>query len=267
MIASLPMYDLPAIRQATDAFWAGVARILRSHDLPDVPDQLDRTTPLDAQWRSDDLLLSQTCGYPLIYGYADTLQVVATPHYAAEGCSGPRYCSAIIVRRADPVSSIAGLRDRRCAINSRQSHSGMNALRAHLAAAAEGGRFFAEIVLTGGHGASIGAVSEDKADVAAIDCVTFGLLHRHRPEMVERVRVLAWTESAPGLPLVTAAARSADELNALRSALGAAMADPALAPAREAMLLTGVSVLADDAYEEIRRFEETAAALGYAELA
>ncbi|MDJ0896734.1 MAG: PhnD/SsuA/transferrin family substrate-binding protein [Alphaproteobacteria bacterium] len=266
MIASLPMYDLPVMREATDAFWAGLARTLRAHDLPEVPDQLDRAMPIDAQWRSEDLLLSQTCGYPLVHSFSDTLQVVATPHYAAEGCSGPRYCSAVIVRRADPASSIADLRHRRCAINGWQSHSGMNALRAHVAAVAEGDRFFAEIVETGGHSASVEAVSEDKADVAAIDCVTFSLLCRHKPEVLRRVRVLEWTASAPGLPLVTATARDERELVALRAALRDAIADPALATARETLLLTGVSVLADDAYGEIGQFEERAAALGYAEL-
>ena len=267
MIASLPMYDLPAVRQATDTLWAGLARLLRSHDLPNIPDQLDRSTPLDRQWRADDLLLSQCCGYPLVYRFADSLQVVATPHYAAEGCAGPRYRSAIIVRRGDPAGSIAGLRGRRCAINSRHSHSGMNALRAHAAGAAENGRLFAEIVETGGHGASIEAVVQDKADVAAIDCVTFALLRRHTPEAVDRVQVLEWTESAPGLPFVTAAARRADEVDTLRRALSDAMADPALASAREALLLDGISVLSEDAYSEIRHFEESAAALGYPELA
>ncbi len=267
MIASLPMYDLPTMRQATDAFWAGLARILRSYDLPAIPDHLDRATPLDAQWRSDALLLSQTCGYPLVYDFADTLQVVATPHYAAEGCSGARYRSAIVVRRTDPATSIADLRGRSCAINSRHSHSGMNALRAHLSDLAKGDRFFAAIVETGGHRASIDAGSEDRADVAAIDCVTFELWRRQVPDALDRLRVLEWTESAPGLPFVTAAARSERELEALRGALDDAMAEPALAPARETLLLTGISVLPNDAYGEIRQFQERAAALEYAELA
>ena len=37
MIASLPMYDLPETRSATDALWAGIARHLRAEGVAEVP--------------------------------------------------------------------------------------------------------------------------------------------------------------------------------------------------------------------------------------
>jgi hypothetical protein len=41
MIASLPMYDWPEVREATDAWWAGLARHLRDAGF-EAPDRLTR---------------------------------------------------------------------------------------------------------------------------------------------------------------------------------------------------------------------------------
>ncbi|NIR61538.1 MAG: hypothetical protein GWO02_19625, partial [Gammaproteobacteria bacterium] len=48
-------------------------------------------------WRSTELLLSQTCGYPLTHALAGVVELVATPAYAAQGCRGPEYASLLIV--------------------------------------------------------------------------------------------------------------------------------------------------------------------------
>jgi len=83
MIASLPMYDLPELRTATDAWWSGMAAALRRAGIDPVPDQLTRVDSIAAVWRDPNLLLSQTCGYPLVREMADILQPVATPIYDA----------------------------------------------------------------------------------------------------------------------------------------------------------------------------------------
>ena len=56
----------------------------------------------------------------------------------------------------------------------------MNALRAVIAPLAEGGRFFAEIIETGGHAASLDLVAAGGADVAAIDAVSLALFALYR---------------------------------------------------------------------------------------
>jgi hypothetical protein len=66
MLASLPMYDWPEIRSATDAWWAGIARHAGlGFPLTRVPDYAEL-------WRRDDLVFSQTCGYPFTHGLAAT---------------------------------------------------------------------------------------------------------------------------------------------------------------------------------------------------
>src|SRR5688572_17833288 len=86
---SLPMYDWPEVRDATDAWAHGIARHLYAQGFAEAPLELVRQEDYTQAWQSPDLLLSQCCGYPLIHLYAGTLIPLLTPHYSVEGCSGP----------------------------------------------------------------------------------------------------------------------------------------------------------------------------------
>ena len=97
MRASLPMYDLPEIRWATDALWAALGGRLGANP------ELERAEDHTALWREPDLLFSQTCGYPLTHRYRGRLQLVATPQYRAPGCDGANYRSLIMAREPLPV--------------------------------------------------------------------------------------------------------------------------------------------------------------------
>ena len=167
--ASLSMYDLPELRASTDAWWRGLAQAFRDAGLQSVPDALTRGVDLETLWLSSDLLLGQTCGYPLTHVLAGRVTLVATPVFAVEGCEGPHYRSALIVRRDDDARHLADLRGRRAAVNYRGSHSGWNILRHEVAPLAEAGSFFAEVVDSGSHGGSMAAVAEGRADLAAVD--------------------------------------------------------------------------------------------------
>ncbi len=266
-VASLPMYDLPALRQATDDWWAGLARALTAAGIDGVPRHLERQLGLDEVWRHPGLLISQTCGYPLTHALAGQLRVVATPAYGVEGCDGATYRSVFLVRDGDPAEGLADLRGRRAAINSRTSQSGYNCLRHALAPLAESGPLFSEVVVSGGHGASLAAVRENRADLAAVDGVTFALTARTEPSVVAGLRVLAWSAAAPGLPYVTRADASDDHLEALRAGVLEAAADPQLAAVRQALSLTGFEVLPPEAYDVIDEMEAEAIALGYPDIA
>lgn len=262
---SLPMYD-----QAPDAlcaFWEGLRGQMREAGLRGVPDELSRPADLDAHWRSPGTLLSQTCGYPLATVLADRVRLVGTPRYAAPGCRGSDYASLVVVRADDPARSVSDLRGRRAAFNGRRSQSGYNAFRALVAPHARGGRFFAEVIETGGHARSLRTVQDGTADVAAIDCVTYAMTARHAPRSIEGLRILSVSEPCPGLPLITAWATHDDDIARLRAAFAAACADPALAAARQALLLEGLEVrpLAD--YGRCVEMEARASQLGYPDLA
>ena len=192
---------------------------------------------------------------------------MATPVYGAEGCSGASYRSFFVVRADDPAAGLEDLRGRRVAVNEPNSQSGYNCLRRALAPLSRGNPFFSEVLVSGGHAASLTAVREGRADLAATDCVSFALMSRYQPAAVAGLRVLAHSAPAPALPYVTRAAADPDLLARLRAGLRRALEDPDLAGARDALFLKGAEVLPDEAYRVIVEMEDEALALGYPEIA
>lgn len=267
VFASLPMYDLPGLEAATDAWWSGLAAALRAEGLADVPQRLSRGDEAAGAWTSPALLLSQTCGYPLTHGLAGQVTLVATPVYSCPGCSDGNYRSEILVRAGDAAERLEDLRGRRAVANGRDSQSGYSALRHAVAPFAANGRFFESITLSGGHLRSLEMVAAGEADVCAIDAVTFHLLTRLRPELTRRLRVIARSADAPALPYVTRPGISEVELERLRAGLRRAAADPALAEVRASLLLEGFVVKPLSAYDRILELESAAAAAGYPALA
>lgn len=265
--AALAMYDLPELRSATDSWWSAIARALRAEGFRDVPTALDRSRPVQAVWRDPALLLTQTCGYPLTHDFANTLTAVAVPTYAAEGCAAGRYRSAFVVRDDDPATALIDLRGRRAAANGPDSQSGCNVLRAAAAPLAEAGRFFAEVVWSGAHRASVAAVRTGTADVAAIDAVTFALLRRYAPAETDGLRVLGWSAEAHALPYATRRGVDADTRSRITTALLNAAGDPDVTAARDELLLAAMTPIDDGAYAPIPEMRRTAERLGYPELA
>ncbi len=264
--ANLAMYDLPSLRGANDAWWAGIARALRAEGVDDAPDSLDRETPLHDLWRAPDLLFSQTCGYPLMYGFKNHLRLLATPVYGTPEHEGPVYCSLFLVRGDDPGVKLDDFRGQRVAINEVGSQSGYSALRHAVAPLARNGRFFSEVVVSGGHRHSMTAVRDGQADICAVDSVTHRLVERAEPERCAGLRILARSAQAPALPYVTSKAAPEDRVERIRAALLAAAADPDLAEARADLLIEGIDVLPLEAYHRMVEMEAEAIVFGYPEI-
>ena len=265
VIAALPMYDFPELASAHDALWNALRGRLIDLGVQ-APGELTRDQGHVAVWRDPRLLLAQACEYPLAKHFATMVHKVATPMYTAAGCEGARYRSAIVVRQDDPSAALADLRGRHCVINEIDSNSGMNLLRAAIAPLAVGGRFFASVSQSGSHRRSAALVASGGADVAALDCVSYAHLQRLDPEITAALRVLAWTPSSPGLPLITAAATDADTLRGLRTGLTAIAADPALASVRAELLLGGFDLEPAVGYDAVLQLERQAAEAGYSTL-
>ena len=201
--AALPMYDWPEARAATDRFF----NALRAH-VPELPAALTRpsdTAALHARWRDPALLLAQTCWGPMGQGLAAHVTVLAQPDYSdVPGGRGVFYRSALVARdgAACPVPATPGpvlpegLARRRLAINGADSLSGALALVADAGVSLQGAR------VTGSHRASIRAVAEGGADLAAIDCRSWALALEHEPA-ARALRVIGWTAERPGLPFIT----------------------------------------------------------------
>jgi ABC-type phosphate/phosphonate transport system substrate-binding protein len=243
MITSLPMYDWPEIAGATDAFWTSLSRQLG------VEGALYRGVDYDAPWKRPDLVFSQTCGYPFTHEFRGKLRYVATPHYDADGCEGPNYCSIVFAREPGVIVDFRGVV---AAVNTPESMSGMLALKLVTAPFRDGSLpFFSRELMTGGHVASIEAVAAGRADVCAIDCVTVALARRHRPHLLAGLCEIGRSPSVPGLPYVT----NALEPEVARNALDKVFADSASEKVRKELLLTGCSNLGEQGYNIIPKLE------------
>jgi len=266
-VASLMMYDQPdQARSANDALWIAIRDRVRAKGFA-APDALDRSGDYHSYWLQPDLALAQTCGYPYVSELKGRVRLVATPVFSYPGGKGVKRASFIVVREDSSAKSLEDLRGKRAAINDWLSNSGMNLLRMAVAPLAGGKPFFSDVVVTGGHLGSIAAVREDRADVAAIDSITWGLHARHAPEKISGVRILAETPMGPGLPYITRFDASDGEVAALRDAISDALADPSIKDALDVLGLTGIEFLDDGDYAELERFRDEALRLGYPKVA
>jgi ABC-type phosphate/phosphonate transport system substrate-binding protein len=266
-IAALPMYDFPDLAAAHDAWWHALAERLGDAGIPHLPQSLNRTLGHHELWRHPRLLLGQACEYPLATTFHPWARPLASPRYAAPGCEGSRYRSAVVVRRDHPAATLIDLRGSRCVINEPHSNSGMNLLRAVIAPIALRRPFFGSVSISGSHWQSARQLADGSADVAAIDCVTYAHLQRFDAALVARLRILDWTPASPSLPLITA--RSTDEptRQALRDALAGVAADPGCQAICASLRLQGFDFEVDERYREVLDLERHAAALGYPVLA
>ena len=262
---ALPMYL--SNRQAVLSLWDVLRMRLVQAGFDDLPETLDWPQDYSAHWRDPQLLLSQTCGYPLTHALAGAVQLVGVFSYNAPGCEGIFCRSQVVARTEYAGRSLADFRGLRVVFNSDDSQSGYNALRAAVAPLAQRGRFFAEALSTGGHAASMAAVQQGRADIAAIDCVTLDGLRREMPQALAGLCTIGQTPAYPGLPLITGQSTSAAELQALQAVLAALVRDPAAADALAALGIVGFQTLPLELYQVCIDMRLQAQALGYAELA
>ena len=236
MIASLPMYDWPEVQAHTDRYWqairdglqAGPVALTRGFD--DYP----------AHWQRPDLLLSQTCGMPFRRFLYDKVALVGTPDYGLSGCAPGHYCSVLVVNAQDDRAQVTDFADDIFAYNEGGSQSGWAAPTTHLAGL---GRRFSRLLGTGGHRASIRAVADGRAAMAAIDAVTWELALRHDPAAT-RLRVIARTAPTPGLPYISARQHDPAPLAAaIRAAIAALDAET-----RAALMLRDLVAIPARAY-------------------
>lgn len=193
------MYDHPAVRGATDRFWAAIRDGLRAQGTA-APETLTRSDgSLWPIWQDPGLVLAQTCGLPYARRLHGQVTLVATPDYALPGCPPGYYTSVFIMRQASATPDPAGWAGLRLAYNSPNSQSGWAAPAQHMAVRGLG---FAQVCRSGSHAASLQAVCTGQADIAALDAQTWRLLQRHDP-LAAQVTEVGRTAPTPGLPLVT----------------------------------------------------------------
>jgi GNAT superfamily N-acetyltransferase len=215
LVASLPMYDLPELRVHTDAFWKAVAGHLRADGI-NAPLTLSRPDgSLLDHWFEPDLLMSQTCGYPLVRDLDDSVDVVGSFSTVVDEEGLPGWYRTVIVARKDDPTGWSLV-----AANGTDSLSGWISLGAYLRA--EHTSMVRAVLITGSHVASIEAVRNGCADLASIDSWTYHLLSTYRPTAIEGLMIVGRGPVVGVTPIIT---RKGGPVEALRSALTRASLD------------------------------------------
>lgn len=217
MTASLPMYPFPEWRAAYEQLWEAVRA-----ECPWLPALAPWGADPHELWRSPDLAVSQTCGWPLVADLTDRVRVVGTFRYRTRAWSGDHYRSVVVARDGGEHGDHA-------AVNGFDSLSGWVSL-VWWRTGGPGGRWPGPVTTTGGHVASIEAVRDGAADVASIDAVTYAYAERHRPDLLAGVKVVGAGPEVPCLPVICSAGTTDARLAELRDALAvtAHSADPDL---------------------------------------
>ena len=215
-------------------------------------------------WLSPDLLLTQTCGYPLMTALREQVRIVGRPRYELPDASGGNHCSLILSRADDPRKSLADFHDSRGVINSEDSNSGMNLLRQRLAPLQHNGRFFAGVGISGAHRDSLRWLRESRADLAAIDSVTMAYLALYAPAEISGLRVVARSALSPTLPFITVASASDEQVERLRHAMNQSLHE--LPDVAKTLGLVEVLPTTESHFQVILDYQREAAELGYIHL-
>jgi ABC-type phosphate/phosphonate transport system substrate-binding protein len=239
-VASLAMYPFIHLRPAYERVWDAVRSRL-SIEAPALDWDLDP----DVACRRDDLVLGQTCGWPLITELADSVHVVGTFDCDVDGAVDGTYRSVLVSPTDQPLADILGRADLSVAVNSPDSLSGWISLLA----AADGARF-ESVEWTGSHAASIEALRDRRAHLAAIDAVSWAHLDG------DGLSIVGHGPRIPCLPLVTSRSSTVALIDELRRAVTEAVNDRALADSCDTLKIRGFVVrdLAD--YEGLSELAE-----------
>ncbi|WP_296418979.1 phosphate/phosphite/phosphonate ABC transporter substrate-binding protein [Pseudooctadecabacter sp.] len=236
MIASLPMYDRPEAQAANDALWAAVRDRLGYG-----PDQLDRTTPFTETWANPDLVLGQICNLPYRARFRGDVILLGCGDHRLDDTPAGYYHSVFVVRKDDAARGLAPAVLGTFAYNDALSQSGWGAPVTRIAAQ---GLQFKSTLETGSHLASLRAVAEGRADLAAIDAVTWAQQLTWEPQARD-LAVIGRTGLSPAQTFVTAKGRDPVPI---RAALADAI-DTLDAAHKDALRLYGFVTLPASAYD------------------
>jgi ABC-type phosphate/phosphonate transport system substrate-binding protein len=215
-------------------------------------------------WLSPDLLLTQTCGYPLMTLLRGQARIVGRPRYELPDASAGNHCSLILSRADDNRRTLADFRGSRGVINSDDSNSGMNLLRQRLAPLQRDGQFFATVGISGAHRESLRWLRDGQADLAAIDSVTYAYLAQHAPEEVSGLRVVARSALSPTLPFITVATATDEQIEQLRRVMNQALRE--LPDVAQTLGLPEVLPASESDYRVVLDYLREAEELGYGRL-
>ena len=175
--AALPWYLFAQTRAALDAVWGAVATELHACGFNHCPDHLDHGIPHEELLTIPTLVLGQCCGPDLFLEQAKHIKPVAAPVIAAYNVSKGHYFSYIVRGREGRLDKP------NVVVNSLTSHSGKTALELWLR---KSGVEDYSLYLSGSHARSVLDLQSGRADVAAIDALSWQFLDTTGLEILDQ---------------------------------------------------------------------------------
>lgn len=240
MIASLAMYDRAEVQPCNDRLWALIRDGVRKKGIS-APDQLSRGP--NAYWRAwtaPDLSLSHTCGFPYRAKLHGTVALIGTPDFGVVGCAPGYYRSVFVAPKSDPRRDVMDFDGAGLAFNEDLSQSGWAAPQIF---ARQRGLTLRPVLRSGGHLLSARAVAEGRAEIAALDAITWEMIKRHDP-FARHLQEVGFTDPTPGLPYISALKADVDMMF---DVVGAAISDLSVAD-KTALCLRGLVKIDANAY-------------------
>lgn len=198
MIASLPMYARPELREAHDTFWGLLRDALRSSGIT-APDALDHEIGVWEAWESPELCFSQTCNFPYRAKLHNKVTLIGAADYGLEDAAPGYYYSVFVVRASDAMKTPEDFADARFAFNEELSQSGWAAPQLW---AEKQGFSFQPHLKSGAHVASARAVADGKADIAALDAMSWRLISKYE-WFAQNLKIIGRTDHTPALSFIT----------------------------------------------------------------
>ena len=197
----------------------------------------------------------------LILGHicAITFAQAKTGLYHYLGALSPRapetpqghYRSVIVAHKNSAIQSMSDIDPARhqIAVNEIGSFSGQIILSHMLLS--HGALAFPHQTLTGGHALSAKAVAEGRADLTALDEISYALIKRNDPKTAKNLRIVGHSASHPGLAFVTSGQTDAATLALLRARLLQFFETPSGQALAEVLDLRGATYIDPAAYKPL----------------
>ena len=207
LLVDFPWYDAPFLKSTHDRLWSELRSRLQGR-VVDLPERRHSDIRYDDLLKSDQLLLTQTCGFCLATNTPNFLNIVGTPVFDLPECPPGFHFSYFVSAKTSLDGKL------RLAVNDLWSWSGCHTLlqfceRENLKV--DSGR----TVVTGSHHASIEKVLSDECDIAAIDAVTWRLYLENDPKFLSDLEILGRSGILPAPPYVTSAATAPETIDIL----------------------------------------------------
>lgn len=223
--------------------------------------------PIDSLWSDPELCCAFMCGWPFVRS-ASGMQPIAAPVPSPPRYEGlPRYCSDFLAREESGWTRLEDSFGQRYGWMAENSHSGLNAPRAHLATFLTTSRtslFSSTVGPLGNPARTLEALRSRAVDVVAVDGFYLDLMRHYEPARLSGLVTIGRTPWSPIPLLVAAPGIDAGVVAGLRQFLPELHTRADYAPLLAGVLLARFVAPELSAYAHTERLREEAERAGYA---